>query len=64
MKQLQIRMFLGLPDPHPNPEFICMDPVPAPGPDPSMDKQNIKKNLDFFCFVAYLWLFFEDVNAL
>ncbi len=34
-----IRMFLGLPDP--DPSLFCMDP------DPLINKQKSKKNLDF-----------------
>jgi hypothetical protein len=41
-------MFLGLLDPHPD-------------PDPSINKQKMKKNLDFYCFVTSFWLFiFEE----
>ncbi len=30
-------------------------------PDPSIIKQNSKKNFDFYCFVTSLWLFiFEE----
>ncbi len=36
-------MFLGLLDPDPDPLARVMDPDPAP--DPSIIKQNIKKNL-------------------
>jgi hypothetical protein len=50
-------MFLGLPDPHPDPIVTSTDPAP----DPSIIKQNSKKNLDFYCFVTSLWLFiFEE----
>ncbi len=38
----RIRTFLGLLDPN---------------PDPSIIKQNSKKNLNFYCFVTSLWLF-------
>ncbi len=38
----RIHVFLGLLDPE---------------PDPSIIKQNSKKNLDFYCFVASFWLF-------
>jgi hypothetical protein len=33
-----------------------MDPVPDPAsnPDPSIIKQNRKKNLDFYCFATSL----------
>jgi hypothetical protein len=47
---LRIRkhMFLGLLDPDPDPLVRSMDP------DPSIIKKNSKKNLDFYCFVAFL----------
>jgi hypothetical protein len=54
-------MFLGLLDPHPDPLFICMDPPP----DPSINKQKVKKKLDLYCSVTSLWLFIflkNDVN--
>jgi hypothetical protein len=41
-------MFLGLLDP--DPLFRGMDP----DPDPSIIKQNSKKNLDSYCFVTFL----------
>jgi hypothetical protein len=41
----RIRMFLGLPEPHPDPLVTSTDPPP----DPSIIKQNSKKNLDFYC---------------
>ncbi len=45
-------MFLGLLDPHPDPLVTSPDPVLAP--DPSIIKQEkCKKNLDFYCFVAF-----------
>jgi hypothetical protein len=44
---LWIRRFSGLPDPHPEPLVTSKDP------DPSIIKQNSKKNLDFFCFVTF-----------
>jgi hypothetical protein len=31
--------------------------VRGPASDPSIIKQNSKKNLDFYCFVTSLWLF-------
>jgi hypothetical protein len=37
-------MFLGLPDQ--NPSLFCTDP----DPDPSINKKNNKKNLDFYFF--------------
>ncbi len=40
-------MYLGLLDP--DPYFNCTDP--APDPDPSINKQTFRKNLDFYCFV-------------
>jgi hypothetical protein len=41
-------MFLGLLDPDPDPFVRGMvpDPVPVTDPDPSITKQNSKKNLD------------------
>jgi hypothetical protein len=43
-------MFLGLPDPHPDPLVtstdLALDPVTAP--DPPIMKQNSKKNHDFY----------------
>jgi hypothetical protein len=38
-------MCLGLLDPHPALLFIWTDP------DLSINKRNMKKNLDFYCFV-------------
>jgi hypothetical protein len=48
--RIQIRKFQDLPDPHPDPYryFICT----APDPDPSINKQKMKKNLDFYYFVT------------
>ncbi len=43
----RISMFLGLPDPHPDPLATSTDPAP----DPSI------VNHDFYCFVTYLRLF-------
>ncbi len=43
-----------------DPEFICKAPNPAPDQDPSINKQNIKKNLDFYCFVTSMK---NDVNV-
>jgi hypothetical protein len=37
-------MFLGPPDPHPDPLVTITDPVPS-------SIKNSKKNLDFYCFV-------------
>jgi hypothetical protein len=54
-------MLLGLQDPHPDPYFICKDPDQAPDADPSISKQKMKKNLDFYCFVTSLLLvIFEE----
>jgi hypothetical protein len=47
-------MFLGLPDP--NPLGRGMDPAPDTVPDKEKNK-NSKKNLDSFCFMAYLRFF-------
>jgi hypothetical protein len=47
-------MFLGLPDS--DPLVKGGDPVP----DPSVTKQNSKKNLDFYCFVtSFVFFIFE-----
>ncbi len=57
-------MFLGLPD-H-DPLVTCMDPDPDPAldPDPSIIKQNCKKNLDSYYFVALDFLGLKnDVNV-
>jgi hypothetical protein len=43
-------MFLGLPDPDPDPLVRGMDS--APDPDPSIIMQNSKKNLDSNYFVT------------
>jgi hypothetical protein len=43
-------MFLGLPDPVPPVRGIYPDP--APDPDPSINMQNSKKNLDSYYFVT------------
>ncbi len=48
--RIQIRTFLGLSDPHPDPLATSTDPAL----DPSIIKQNSKKNLDFYCFVTSL----------
>jgi hypothetical protein len=53
-------MFLGLPDPHPDRLVTSTDPAP----DPSIIKQNSKKNLDFFYFMASLFLVFDEVHGL
>ncbi len=54
---IRIRMFLGLPDPHPDPLVTSTDPVPYS----SVTKKDSKKNLDFYCFVTSLWLsIFEE----
>ncbi len=48
-------MFLDLLDPDPDLLVKGMDP----DPDPSIIKQNSKKNLDFYCFVtSFLLLIF------
>jgi hypothetical protein len=38
--------------PVPDPLFICEDPSPVP--DPSINKQKMKKALDFYCIVTSL----------
>ncbi len=45
-----IRMFLGLLDPDPDPLVRGMDP--GQDPNPSIIKQNSKKNLDSYCLVT------------
>ncbi len=52
-------MFLGLPDPHPDPLLRGTDP------DPSIIKQNSKKNPDSYCFVTSFGLIIleKDVNV-
>jgi hypothetical protein len=47
--------FWGLLDPDPDPQVRIMDPNPAL--DPSISKQNSKKNLDSYCFVTFIGLF-------
>ncbi len=47
---IRFSRFLGLLDPDPL--------VRDTDPDPSIIKQNSKKNLDFYCFVTSLWLFY------
>ncbi len=47
----RIHMFLGLPDPDPDPIVRGMDP------DPSIIKQNGTKNLDSYGFVTSFGLF-------
>ncbi len=45
-------MFLDLLDPDPDPLVRCMDPDTDPDQDPSITKQNSKKNLDSCCCVT------------
>jgi hypothetical protein len=60
-------MFLGLPDPHPDPLVtstgLALDPATAP--DPSFIKQNSMKNIDSNCLrLLYNFLSLKnDVNA-
>ncbi len=42
-------MFLGLPNPHPDPLVRDTDPEPAP----SIIKQNNKKNIDSYSFMTF-----------
>jgi hypothetical protein len=49
----KIHMFLGLTDPDPDPLVRDTDP----NADPSIIKQNSKKNIDIYCFVTSLLLF-------
>jgi hypothetical protein len=45
----------------PDPLVRCVDPDLAPDQNPSIIKQNSKKNLYFYCFVTSVWLFiFEE----
>jgi hypothetical protein len=64
---IRIRIFLGLPDPHPDPLVTSTDLAldPATAPDPSFIKQNSKKILiPTFCDFFIIFLFLKnDVNA-
>jgi hypothetical protein len=53
-------MFLGLPDPHPEPLVTSTDPDPVP--DPSIIKQNNKKKtlILLFCDFFDILLVFPD----
>ncbi len=54
-----IRMFLGLPDPHPDPLVTSNVPIRL-RILPSSSK-NSKKNLEFYCFLTCQWLLiFEE----
>ncbi len=48
---------LCLPDLDPDPLVRCMDLDPAQDPDPSINEQKSKKNLDSYCFVTSFVLF-------
>ncbi len=50
----RIRMYLGLPDPHPDPLVTSTDPAP----DPSIIMKDSKKNLEFYCSLT-LWFFYQ-----
>jgi hypothetical protein len=50
-------MVLGFPDPDPQVSGMDPDPDPASDPDPSVIKQNSKKNLDSYCFGTSFGLF-------
>ncbi len=50
---LWVRIFLGLPDPHPDPLVTSSDLAP----DLPSTSKNSKKNLDFYCFTTSLLLF-------
>ncbi len=52
---IRIHMFLGLPDPDPDPLVRCMDP--DWDPDPYIINKKGKKNLDSYCFVTPFGLF-------
>jgi hypothetical protein len=41
--------FLGLL--YPDPQFVCTDP----DPDPSTNKKKVKKTLDFYCIVTFIF---------
>ncbi len=58
---LGIRMFLDLPDPHPDQLVTSTDPAPVP----SLSVKKSKKTLDFYCFVTFFWLLSlkNDVNV-
>jgi hypothetical protein len=47
-------MFLGLPDPHPDPLVTSTGLGLDAAPDPSIIKKNNNKNLDFYCSVTFL----------
>jgi hypothetical protein len=58
---IRIRIFLGLPDLHPDPLATNTNTDPAPVPDPSIIKQKRKKTLDFYCFgLLYDFFIFEE----
>ncbi len=44
-------MFLGLPDPNPDPLVRCMDP--DPDPSITVSCKNSKKNLDSYYFMTF-----------
>jgi hypothetical protein len=50
----RINVFLGLPDPDPDPLVRGMDPDPALDPDPSIIMKNNKKNLESYYFVTLI----------
>ncbi len=45
-------MFLGLPDPDPDPIVRGMDPALDPDPDPFIIMKKSKKNLNLYYFVT------------
>jgi hypothetical protein len=60
--RIRIRMFLGLPDPHPDPLVkarirLWIRILPS-------SSKNSKKNLDFFCFVLTSLLLVTSVADL
>ncbi len=57
----RVHMFLGLPDPYPDPLVRGVDPDPDPSIILLSSSKNSKKNLDSYCFVTTFGLFiFEN----
>ncbi len=53
--RIRIRMFLGLPDPHPDPLVTSKDPASGT----SISSNISMKILDFYSFVTWLFFIFE-----
>ncbi len=43
MFRIRIRMFLGIPDPHPDPLVTSAGPDADPAPDPSFSDESVEK---------------------